>query len=150
MSDQPFIDLFGHPVIEPLTGRQRELPIGPVAGSDADRLEQEFRSHQTPNDPHTGLLFERDLPMPPNHDDFEAAVALNADRANDAREALRHFASHVNKLKVHDDELPEYLTDLLADLMHMCNLDGLDFDDTVRIARDHFQAELAEAKGGGK
>ncbi len=89
-------------------------------------------------------------PSTPNHDDLEAAVALNADRANDAREALRHFASHVNKLTVHDDELPEYLTDLLADLMHMCHLDGLDFDVTVRIARDHFQAELAEAKGGAR
>ncbi len=67
MNVQPFFDLFGRPVIDPLTGRQRELPIGPVVGSEADRLEQEFRSHQTPDDPHTGLLFERDLPHDSKH-----------------------------------------------------------------------------------
>lgn len=31
--------------------------------------------------------------------------------------------------------------DLLADLMHWCATNGVDFEDTLRVARTHFLAE---------
>lgn len=37
------------------------------------------------------------------------------------------------------------LIDLLADAMHWCNLNDEDFDDVLRIARLHFEAEKDEA-----
>lgn len=36
------------------------------------------------------------------------------------------------------------LRDLLADLMHYCDLYAVDFDDELRIARYHYRAETEE------
>ncbi len=51
-----------------------------------------------------------------------------------------------------DDILPLYpddqhtnVIDLLADILHWCELNGVDFEDTLRTARSHFDAE----RGGG-
>jgi len=37
------------------------------------------------------------------------------------------------------------LVDLLTNLMHYCNEAGLDFDDSVRVAKDHFSYEASES-----
>jgi len=36
--------------------------------------------------------------------------------------------------------------DILFDLQHYCHLEKIDFDDALRIARDHFQVEVNEEK----
>lgn len=38
------------------------------------------------------------------------------------------------------------LIDLLADAMHWCNHSHMDFDDVLRVARMHFEAERDEAE----
>ena len=38
----------------------------------------------------------------------------------------------------------ETVRDLLADIMHYCNLHDIDFDNEVRIAEDNYQSELFE------
>lgn len=38
------------------------------------------------------------------------------------------------------------VTDLLAGLMHFCGCRGIDFDNQLRVARNHFEEELREAK----
>jgi hypothetical protein len=50
-----------------------------------------------------------------------------------------------------DEILPLYpedqhtnVIDLLADLLHWCELNRVDFEDTLRIARMHFEAERDE------
>jgi hypothetical protein len=42
------------------------------------------------------------------------------------------------------DEYGEELIDLLADLLHWAERNGHDFDDALRIARGHYEAERAE------
>jgi hypothetical protein len=39
------------------------------------------------------------------------------------------------------DTTPDFVTDLLADLMHFAHAQGIDFDNQLRIARDHFYCE---------
>lgn len=36
------------------------------------------------------------------------------------------------------------LKDMLTDLMHLCNRDGVDFDDILRTARMNYEAEIEE------
>lgn len=50
-----------------------------------------------------------------------------------------------------DEILPLYpedqhtnVIDLLADLLHWCEMNGVDFEDTLRISRMHFAAERNE------
>lgn len=67
----------------------------------------------------------------------------NADRAKDAREAI--------SLRVYGykTEGAHAITDLLADLMHLCAADGHDFDNQLRIARDHFEHETTKGADNG-
>ena len=48
-------------------------------------------------------------------------------------------------LPLYPDDQYTNLIDLLADAMHWCNLNDEDFDDVLRIARLHFEAEKDEA-----
>lgn len=40
----------------------------------------------------------------------------------------------------HDDE--SNVVDVLTDILHFCAVHDKDFDDCLRIARDHFEAEV--------
>jgi NTP pyrophosphatase (non-canonical NTP hydrolase) len=42
------------------------------------------------------------------------------------------------------EDSKEEIRDLLADLMHYADCYAIDFDDELRIARDHHAAEVAE------
>ena len=62
-------------------------------------------------------------------------------------------AAALKAIKVHsakgsdgpNEEVATHLGDLLTDLMHMSNELGLDFDERLESARNHFEAELCEA-----
>jgi len=58
--------------------------------------------------------------------------------------AMAAVASFIVATGMQDEDLDTILTDLLADLMHACDNSGLDFDDLVRIARYHHEAEQSE------
>jgi hypothetical protein len=70
----------------------------------------------------------------------------NADRiqsAEDAIDANQHGSRWRN-----DDE--GALTDILADLMHWAKANNHDFNECARIAKSHFDAEVAEAEEAGE
>ena len=48
---------------------------------------------------------------------------------------------------LYDDDLPERLTDLLADARHFCDRHGLSFAELDRVARHHYLAELTNTQG---
>lgn len=64
----------------------------------------------------------------------------NAARAQVADRAIR--AMGVSWVDEYDPEAN--LTDMLADLMHWADRQEIDFDDCLRVARDHFGCEIAE------
>ena len=60
----------------------------------------------------------------------------NEERARCAGEALRAY------LRAKGEPADEAnFRDLLSDLMHWCHINDKDFDEALRIARRHFQAE---------
>jgi hypothetical protein len=63
------------------------------------------------------------------------AENLNADRAEWAAAALRHFQSTTGT------DSAAALADLLDDLMHWCDRNGASFDDELSRARMHYEAE---------
>lgn len=52
--------------------------------------------------------------------------------------ALALGAGHLD-----DDDDQTKLTDLLADALHWCGVKGIDFDDALRMAREHHADEMA-------
>lgn len=72
----------------------------------------------------------------------------NGERANWAYLALERFARATNQDNSGDlkHDRGTVVNDLLCDLMHLCDRDGLDFEDLVERARGHYQEELVEEK----
>jgi hypothetical protein len=73
----------------------------------------------------------------------------NEHRAQCAETAVRAYAA----VKEHNatdccdfssEDAQERLTDLLADLRHLCRREGTDFADAVRTSEMHFEAEEAD------
>ena len=82
-------------------------------------------------------------PLPP---DLEG---MNGERAEWAAAALRHFQCTTGT------EWQDAVSDLLADLMHLCDREGFDFSKKLDRARMHYEAETtaperADAKGGAQ
>jgi hypothetical protein len=75
-----------------------------------------------------------------NHPHVHPAARLqNIERAERAEYAVQQAA--------YADDPECVVRDVLCDLMHYCRLVGpriLDFDEELRIARDHFDAEVRE------
>ena len=67
---------------------------------------------------------------------------MNDDRGEWAAAALRHFQCTTGS---DYDDAP---CDLICDLMHWCDRNGFDFDDALRTARMHYEAETTAVKGG--
>ena len=69
----------------------------------------------------------------------------NDDRAEWAGEALRAFARKTRQLKGDrwDDDLENVVGDLLCDLMHLCDRDGVDFARVLKNARGNYKEERA-------
>ena len=72
-------------------------------------------------------------------------VPTNAERAERVQKILKAYAEEMYGT---DDPDPEELLtaagDLLADFLHYCSQEELDFDDAIRVARMHFEAEMDE------
>lgn len=73
-----------------------------------------------------------------------SAVIPDAHRARRAAEALRAYRAHEGDGPCAPDE---DLIDLLTDLRHFADLEGLSFGACDRIAYRHYLADLGE-KGG--
>jgi hypothetical protein len=74
----------------------------------------------------------RNLPPDPEN--------MNGDRAEWAAAALRHFQCCTGT------DYDDSVTDLLGDLMHWCDRNGVDFGDELARARRHYHAET-DGKG---
>jgi hypothetical protein len=76
-------------------------------------------------------------------------IPTNQDRADRADRALRyHFNLHTQGATF-EDEIPHPLTDLLADLRHWADSEGIDFDVAFDIANRHYSAEKHEERKAG-
>lgn len=64
---------------------------------------------------------------------------MNEKRAGWADAALQTFATKTG-MKL-DIEPEDVIPDLLTDLMHWCDRNDQDFDDRLRRAREHYEAE---------
>jgi hypothetical protein len=70
---------------------------------------------------------------------------LNDQRAGWAGDALTNFALATNMSVKHDK--PEIVGDLLANIMHWCDRNSIDFDERLANARMHYAAETAREEG---
>jgi hypothetical protein len=66
----------------------------------------------------------------------------NEDRAVWAAEACETFAGLTGQNM--ESELPDIVCDLLTNLLHLADLRGMYVDDLLRIAKMHYDAEIAE------
>ncbi len=61
----------------------------------------------------------------------------NEQRAEQARKTLDYFLS----LAPNDEDVETLAIDLLADILHLLEQEGTDFERVLRLAEDHFRAE---------
>lgn len=79
----------------------------------------------------------------------ETAVALNAERANDAEQAMIAYR-RVKEPRTSDwmdrytQDMQDWLTDILADLRHWARANALNFDESAESSANHFAAEVGE------
>lgn len=82
---------------------------------------------------------------------MSVATPSNVKRARSAYVALAYFADTDSgeawngyrgfpRVRL----IQQNIADLLANLMHYCDQNGFDFEDRLRVARDHFKFEMAE------
>lgn len=71
-------------------------------------------------------------------------AVTNEQRADLAYRTLLYFAQleGLNSSDIYDAAI----TDLLADLMHLCRQSGPDFNEHLRVATDHHNAEVCESR----
>lgn len=58
-----------------------------------------------------------------------------------ARRARKILKIYIALVGDEDEDLKTQITDLLADLMHLCKVRNQDFENPLRIARQHFSEE---------
>lgn len=70
----------------------------------------------------------------------------NADRAEWAGKAVHAFAfmTHMDTSGDLEHDKPTVIGDLIADLIHYCDQEKIDFEDVLARGRDHYKEELAE------
>lgn len=71
--------------------------------------------------------------------------ATNLQRADWAMVAVRAFATETG-LDASGDETETAVADLLANLMHLCDKEGIDFDVALMRGRSHYREELADER----
>jgi hypothetical protein len=73
-------------------------------------------------------------------------VAVPAERAKAARHYVaERWAERVGHgATLGDDELDVAMVDMLADLQHLADQAGLEWTELLRVANDHWEAEVAE------
>lgn len=74
------------------------------------------------------------LPLP------QRAIA----RANDAMVAYDPYAMSIDESGERAGDLQDVLTDLLTDLRHMAGRERIDFNRSIELSADHFEAETGE------
>lgn len=67
----------------------------------------------------------------------------NMTRAADALKALTVFAES-QRMSIEKEGLETVAADMLANTMHLCALNGVDFQAVVTMARAHYDAEVME------
>ncbi len=67
----------------------------------------------------------------------EDAPFTNADRAEHAECALEAF----NSARDDSDDYEADITDLIADLGHLCDKQDVDFESVLRMAKENWEAE---------
>lgn len=72
----------------------------------------------------------------------------NENRAAFAEEGLLRYYELKNNHMLRHTEHPDALSDFLADLMHWAHAHGVDFQEAICRAGDHFQYEHNEQKQG--
>jgi len=89
----------------------------------------------------SNILCPKDLPEHlGEHLDGADTVEDNSVRAGFAATAVKAFAKRVG---THDwEDMETNLSDLLCDLMHLCNALGISFEDMVSRGAFHYDAEL--------
>lgn len=70
------------------------------------------------------------------------STPTNDDRAYWASEALDTF----RRLTAPNEDTPTLLRDLLANLMHLADKEGIDFAHELNMATMHYEAEAGEAE----
>lgn len=68
---------------------------------------------------------------------------LTEDRGSFALVVLYHFSSDVG-CNLDDEGVHAVMSDVLADMMHLCDKNGIDFQSVIHAAENHYQAELKE------
>lgn len=80
------------------------------------------------------------MSCPDHEQDHESAC--NAERVCKARTLLSTPTEHHDEYGPPNQSLDEGIIDLLADLRHLCDAEGLDFAELDRMAHDHYKVEL--------
>jgi hypothetical protein len=62
-------------------------------------------------------------------------------RAGHAWDAIRRYTDFKEEPQ---SELETYVPDMLANIMHMCDAYGIDFEDSLRRGRNHYDEEKEE------
>lgn len=72
-------------------------------------------------------------------------MPTNDDRAAWAYDGIAAFAKRTGQDNSGDlkHDLPSVIGDFLADLMHLCDRDGINFDECLANGRGHYEHELA-------
>ena len=69
---------------------------------------------------------------------------MKANNKNRAKVAAIAVAARIKAMKETPNDKESDIIDLLADIGHLCDSIGLDFDDAIRRATDHLEAEREE------
>lgn len=72
--------------------------------------------------------------------DTDKCGITNADRAARVEEWFQGYANSLDR-DVAEPELPNYCSDMIADLLHLAASNGWDAEKTLRMADMHFQSE---------
>jgi len=88
--------------------------------------------------------------MPKRRPTTKTAEPTNAQRAGWAYTALEAFANETGQLTSGDFEhdMPSVIGDLLANLMHYCEQEKIDFSLCLARGQGHFRHEKAHPDGG--
>jgi hypothetical protein len=65
----------------------------------------------------------------------------NEDRAGWANTAVTAFAEAVRETDMLDEEKELVISDLLCDMMHLCDMEKIDWHRCVARAQDHYREE---------
>lgn len=122
-----------------------ELPSGsvilPITGPNSLASTTPVGDHPAPYDGEVRL--PEDIPVTTaNEIKFEAdtdPVARNVHRGQRAGDALRPYAERWDQ---HED-IGTVLGDLLSDVLHLCDITDIDFDNVLRMARNRYNEEVA-------